>query len=84
MRKQTGQSADSPIYTKEQVARWVGPVTIDKARGYVRAVSGIVWTDNTLRARVAGTQPDATGAVHGRDLVQEQAAVRLLLVSGRL
>jgi superfamily II DNA or RNA helicase len=57
MRKQTGQSADSPIYTKEQVARWVGPVTIDKARGYVRAVSGIVWTDNTLRARVAGTQP---------------------------
>ncbi|WP_250513938.1 SWIM zinc finger family protein [Caballeronia sp. INDeC2] len=57
MRRQNGQSAHPPTYSEEQVARRLGPRTIDKARGYVRAVSDIGWADDILRAHVPGTQP---------------------------
>ncbi|MDR5814470.1 DEAD/DEAH box helicase [Caballeronia sp. LZ033] len=49
--------APRPVrFTRDQVARWMGPKTFDKALGYVRAVADISWEGNILRAQVKGTQ----------------------------
>jgi superfamily II DNA or RNA helicase len=58
MSRQPGESPDSARFTRDLVARWMGPKTFDKALGYLRAVYDIRWTGNILRARVAGTRAE--------------------------
>ncbi|KXU89406.1 helicase [Caballeronia megalochromosomata] len=50
--------ADPADYTRDQVARWMGPKTIGKALGYVHAVGDIDLVEHMLYAQVPGTQPE--------------------------
>ncbi|WP_162066320.1 DEAD/DEAH box helicase [Burkholderia sp. THE68] len=57
MTKPDSQTADPATYTRDQVARWMGPKTIGKALGYVRAVGDIDLVKHMMYAQVPGTQP---------------------------
>ncbi|GJH09103.1 helicase [Caballeronia novacaledonica] len=58
MTESNSEMADPATYTRDQVARWMGPKTIGKALGYVRDVGDIVLMGNVLQAEVQGTQPE--------------------------
>ncbi|SAK72004.1 SNF2-related protein [Caballeronia calidae] len=58
MNNRQNRAPDRTSFSKDQVARWMGPKTFDKAHDYVHAVRDIGWTGDVLRARVAGTQPE--------------------------
>ena len=46
----------SVFYDREDITKWLGAKTVDKAREYVGAVSNLRWNDRTLSGEVQGTQ----------------------------